>query len=426
MSEDKFNCETVSFETENIGNGTVLKCINAGDDVELVSTWFAHEEDANLWKSFLEHMANTIIHSVKFSEEQRDALIAERDALKNERDALSSKLDLVKNSIKTMFDSIVVDEPTVVKKVQEPVVEKKESPDGSVISFDSLDMIDQGRYYKILGYNSAETMRQVKGLHETLKDPENPSFMELCTEKDDVFVGMFGRPLFKSNNYMSSSVRAQVKTLVKWLCSHKLNFIRKSLEEQPLHEVADALKVHPVYIWAVCVGYEIPFVNDYLPNLHFDGEKIVPGNTFAIPINWGRKLNKVNLVRAYKILGYDFDETTTAAEVGNLNVLLDKFQLNWRKLGTDEDRYADIYCGVYPFEDGDDYSIESCVAVRKFLMGYIDDIIQNAYDWGIERLAKAFKIPIHYVWAFCMVNRINFTAKNYHDNAIHAFVFEEP
>lgn len=253
MSEDKFDCKTVSFETENTGNGTVLKCINAGENVELVSTWFAREEDANLWKSFLEYMANNAIHSVNFTEDQRAALIAERDALKNECNTLSGKLDIVKDSIQSMFDSISTD----------PV-------QGSVVSFNSLNEIEKGRYYKVCGCNSMEASRKVKNLHESLLELENPSFMQLCTDQDKLFMNMFGQPLFSSSNYMSSTVRKHVKGIFNWLCLHKVESIRENLKTQGLKEVSESLKVHPAYVWAVCVKYEIPFVNDCLLEINDD------------------------------------------------------------------------------------------------------------------------------------------------------------
>ena len=426
MSEDKFDCKTVSFETTNTGNGTVLKCTNAGDDVELVSTWFAREEDANLWKSFLEYMANAVVHSVKFSEEELNAIIAERDALKSERDDLSSKLDLVKDSIQTMFDSISVDEPTVAKTVVgSEVVEAEEVSQGEIVSFDSLSKLDQARYCKVMGYTNADAARKVKSLYHILTYSDGPSFRELCSEHDDDFIKMFGKPLFNSEAYMSNSVRKHVKQIIGWLSSYKVQDITECLRDKTLHEVAELYKIHPAYLWVICINFKIPFVNDYLPNFNFSGEHQKPGNVFSVPYELTRHSDKVHLLRAYKILGYTFDETEVSSAVGNVNRVLDTFQLNWRKLGTDEDAYAAVYSDVVPFEDGDDYSIENNVAVHKYLLDYMNDIINTAYDWGIDVIAEELKVPVYYLWAFCTRYRINFTAKHRKYNSIHAFVFEE-
>ena len=430
-----FDYESVSFETENIGNGTILRCVNAGEDVELVSTWFAHEEDANLWKSFLENMANTVVHSINFTEEQRDTLIAERDSLKAERDELSAKLDIVKNSVKTMFDAISIEEPSSAPIVgpisidieDKGAVEEEISDDleREVVSLKSLDKFDQARYYKILGYNNKDVKVRVKGSHLAFLDPDNLNFSQLCTEQDESFIQRFGGPLFSSKHYMSSKVRKQIKHIISWLSSNRLSKVKEGLAKYTLSEVAGNFNVHPAYIWAICVGFEIPFVNDNIPNFSFEGEPWSPGNIFSIPDELEKNSHKVHLIRACKILGYNFDDTITVANVGNPNVLLDKFQLNWRKLGTDEDEYMSVYSDLYPFEDGDDYSIESCSAVHKYLKGYKDDIVEKVYDWGIDKVAETLKVPGYYLWAFCILHRINFTAKHRVRNAVHGFIFEE-
>lgn len=258
MSDKIFDYRNVSFETENIGNGTILRCIGAGDDVELVSTWFAREQDAELWKAFLEGAANAVVHSIDFNADQRDALISERDALRHECSELSAKLDLVKESINEMFNVISIDDVSLVGHVEQSSTLDDFIDQLSVINFDSLSFVDKARFCKIMGYTQIEADKVAEhNLYYVLREL-GTSFSNLCTENDVDFIETFGKPLFDANSYMSSGIRNHVQNIVSYLLDEKLRMIRNDAESLSIFDIAAELKVHPAYIWAVCIEKKIP------------------------------------------------------------------------------------------------------------------------------------------------------------------------
>ena len=132
------------------------------------------------------------------------------------------------------------------------------------IEFDNIvvdDVLTYARILKVFGYTYQQVNTRVTNLPGALKDV-NLHFRDLCTKKDKEFMNLFDQPLFEVNTLMGYKERISRKDIVTYLLDKKIAMICNDVDTYAIEEIAEELKVHPAYIWAVCIFKNIPFKMD--------------------------------------------------------------------------------------------------------------------------------------------------------------------
>lgn len=130
----------------------------------------------------------------------------------------------------------------------------------------------------------------------------------------------------------------------------------------------------------------------------------------------------INMIRAYKILG--FNKYDTIKLLGkDVDYWLRLKGLSWKKLGTSEDHFYKVF-----FED-DVFEASSYVTERHrkikddIFSSHLKFIRMESPHMSLNEIAKSIEVLPAYVWAVCMFKHINFSIYNRVHKRVETYTF---